>query len=161
MVNLHFCIDIIIVWILTHVNCYHLHFYSVTSIILVHPGPLNKGLKSKLQIVQNKIIRFIKSYSPRHSITWQDYVHLNMLNVSYRVKQLRLNHMHKIYYKTCPSYLRENFVNGSRASKPFNFILPSVYNTSCKRTFLYTGPRDWNSLPDNIKSVKNITRLTK
>ena len=62
--------------------------------------------------------------------------------------------MHKVYYKTCPSNLRENFVNGSREAKPFNFILPSVYNTSCKQTFLYTGPRDWNSLPDNIKSVK-------
>jgi len=39
---------------------------------------LSKGLKKKLQIMQNKVIRFIKGYTPRTSISFQDYVDLTM-----------------------------------------------------------------------------------
>jgi len=35
--------------------------------------------------MQNKVIRFIKGYTPRTSISFQDYVDLNMLNVNNRV----------------------------------------------------------------------------
>ena len=34
----------------------------------------------------------------------------NLLNVETLVKQLRLNHVHKIFYDLCPTYLKENFV---------------------------------------------------
>ena len=66
---------------------------------------LNKGLKRKLQIAQNKVIRFINQLEPRTRITSDILMNLNLLNVETRVKQLRLNHMHKIFYNLCPSYL--------------------------------------------------------
>ena len=57
---------------------------------------LNKAQTKKLQIMQNKIIRFIKDYEPRtSSITNDDFVQSKMLNVENRVKQLKLSHMHK------------------------------------------------------------------
>ena len=34
----------------------------------------------------------------------------NLLNVETQVKQLRLNHVHKMFYDLCPTYLIENFV---------------------------------------------------
>jgi len=49
---------------------------------------LNKAQTKKIQIMQNKIIRFIKDYEPRTSITNDDFVQLKMLNVENRVKQL-------------------------------------------------------------------------
>ena len=36
-----------------------------------------------------------------------------MLNVNFRVKQLRLGHAHRIFNDRCPSYLSENFVKTS------------------------------------------------
>ena len=71
---------------------------------------LNKGLKRKLQIAQNKVIRFINQLGPRTRITSDILMNLNLLNVETRVKQLRLNRVHKIFYNLCPSYLQESFV---------------------------------------------------
>ena len=59
---------------------------------------LTNGLKRKLQIAQNKVVRFIDSPGPRTRITADILAKLNLLNVETRVKQLRLNHVHKIFY---------------------------------------------------------------
>jgi len=93
---------------------------------------LNKAQTKKLQIMQNKIIRFIRDYEPRTSITNDDFVQLKMLNVENRVKQLKLSHMHKIYYGKCPSYLSKNFEKSSRSGKS-NFIIPIVKNAYLKK----------------------------
>jgi len=83
-----------------------------------------------------------------------------MLNVNNRVKQLRLGHIHRVYYNRCPSYLRNNFERREdkmqyyTRSSSFNFDVPNVNNVS-KHTFYYHGIVDWNSLPEEIKNVKN------
>ncbi|KAL4240342.1 hypothetical protein ACF0H5_001132 [Mactra antiquata] len=124
---------------------------------------ISKGLKKKLQIMQNKVIRFIKGYTPRTSISFQDYVDLNMLNVNNRVKQMRLSHIHRVYYNKCPSYLKNNFerrednMQYNTRSSSFNFNVPNVNNVS-KQTFYYHGILDWNSLPEEIKAVKNAQK---
>ena len=46
---------------------------------------LNKGLKRKLQIAQNKVIRFINQLGPRTRITSDILMNLNLLNVETRV----------------------------------------------------------------------------
>ena len=78
-----------------------------------------------------------------------------MLNVDFRVKQLRLSHVHKIFNGTGPSYLSEQFIKVSdvhhftRGSTE-NFIVPSV-NGVAATTFYYSGIKDWNSLPSDVK----------
>ena len=77
-----------------------------------------------------------------------------------RVKQLRLGHIHRVYYSKYPSYLRNNFERRedrmlyNTRSSSFNFNVPNVNNVS-KQTFYYHGIVDWNSLPEEIKAVKN------
>ena len=66
--------------------------------------------KKQLQIAQNKVIRFTNFLGPRTRITADILSELNLLNVETRVKQLRLNHVDKIFYNLCPQYLKENFV---------------------------------------------------
>ena len=66
-------------------------------------------LKTRLQTCQNKVVRFIYDYSPRTSLRDSDFANLGMLRVEDRVKQLGLNHAHKIFYNKCPSYLHDNF----------------------------------------------------
>ena len=71
---------------------------------------LKKHLKKKRQICQNKTVRFIKNLGPRSHIGFSELDSLNMLNVDFRVKQLRLSHVHKIFNETGPSYLSEYFI---------------------------------------------------
>ena len=54
---------------------------------------LSKSFKKKLQILQNKTIRFILNLDPRTRITCNIFEKVNMLCVPDRVSQLRLNHV--------------------------------------------------------------------
>ncbi len=71
---------------------------------------LTQKAKRKLQIVQNKMVRFILDLAPRTHITVDHMKELNLLQVLDRAKQLRLNNAHKIFYHQAPGYLQENFV---------------------------------------------------
>lgn len=122
---------------------------------------LNKGSKQKLQIMQNKMIRFILKLGSRSHIGCNELEKVNMLNVSNRVKQIKLNHVYKIWKRTSPEYMMENFNkisdtelrNCTRASTN-NFFLPRVKG-NCTSTFFYTGIKNWNSLPAEIKQIQN------
>jgi hypothetical protein len=98
---------------------------------------LNKSLKKKLQVAQNKVIRFIKDYHPRTSLTPSDFTDVNMLNIENRV---RLNHMHTFFYNKCPTYMKTNFArmpdihNYNTGSNKLNFSIPH-YNKTCNGTF--------------------------
>ena len=70
---------------------------------------LTKCLQKKCKL-HIKVIRFTNSLGPRSRITADTLAELNLLDVEARVKQLRLNHMHTIFYEFCPTYLKETFV---------------------------------------------------
>ena len=70
---------------------------------------LTNTLRKKLQVCQNKVVRFILDLPPMHSINYNVLSVLNLLNVEYRVVQLRLNHVFNIYHGKAPSYLCEQF----------------------------------------------------
>ena len=117
---------------------------------------LNKQLKKKLQICQNKTVRFIKNLGPHSHIGFSELDSLNMLNVDFRVKQLRLSHVHKIFNETGPSYLSEHFSKASNVHHHFtrgsteNFVVPSVRGVAAT-TFYLSAIKDWNSLPSHVK----------
>ena len=62
-------------------------------------------LKKKLQITQNKVIRFILSLPSRSHIGPTEFSGASMLPVPLRVDQLKLNHMYNIN-GIAPSYLK-------------------------------------------------------
>ena len=87
-----------------------------------------------------------------------------MLNVEIRVKQLRLNHVHKIFYDLRPTYQKENVVPlkdvhqfCTRYSR-YNFLVPHCQNLD-KSTFTYAGIADWNSLPECLKDIEKPQRF--
>ena len=122
---------------------------------------LTKGSKQKLQIMQNKMIRFILKLDSRSHIGCKELEKVNMLSVSNRVKQIKLNHVYKISKRTSPEYMWEDFNRISdtdlrhctRASIN-NFFLPRVQG-NCTNTFFYSGIKAWNSLPAEIKQIQN------
>ncbi len=69
---------------------------------------MTQKAKRKLQILQNKMVRFILDLVPRTHLTVDHMKELNLLRVSDRAKQLRLNNAHKIFYNQAPGYLQEN-----------------------------------------------------
>ena len=66
---------------------------------------LAKSLTKKLQIMQNKVIRFILNLGPRTRITCDILESGNMLYTSDRVTQLQLNHVFNIFNGNAPNYL--------------------------------------------------------
>ena len=125
---------------------------------------LSKQYKNKLQIMQNKIVRFILNLGPRTHIGQSELNKVGFLSVCDRVQQLKLNLVFKIFYDTCPEYLKSNFIRlrdvhqHSTRGSPFNFRVPSIKGSS-DRTFYFTGIELWNSLPNTIKQIKNTSRF--
>ena len=123
---------------------------------------LKKGLKQKLQIMQNKIVRYILDLGNRAHIGCNEIEKVNMLYVEDRVKQMKLNHVFKIWNGSGPNYLKEKFHKLSdtesrictRASTN-NFFLPRVSGQGIN-TFYFSAIKDWNSLPVSIKEIQNF-----
>ena len=82
-----------------HFDSFCSSWYSGTS----------KTLKNKLQIMQNKTIRFILNLGYRSHIGLIEQERVNMLPVDSRVRQLKLNHVINIRNGQCLEYLKEHF----------------------------------------------------
>ena len=54
-------------------------------------------------------IRFVLDLSPRTHIGWGHFQMTGWLPMEFRVQQLKLSHMFKIFNKEAPSYSQENF----------------------------------------------------
>ncbi len=134
--------------------------YAVSSWYAV----LTQKAKRKLQILQNKKVRFILDLAPRTRLTVDHMKELNLLRVSDRAKQLRLNNAYKIFYNQALGYLQENFVKTRnrlqhKRSSQWNFNVPNVKGNE-SNTFYFNAVKDWNSLPNNLKTVRTYI-LTK
>ena len=119
---------------------------------------LTKCLKKKLQVAQNKMIRFILNLHNRHSVSYVEFQKLNSLNVPNRVKQLRLNHMYNIFHGIAPQYMQHNFnksysIHNTRSGQS-NFVVP--FSKGAETSFFKCeAVKDWNALPEDIKCVKS------
>jgi len=110
-----------------------------------------------LQVVQNKVVRFVLDLGPRSRINCDILDKVNMLSVTDRVHQLRINHVFNIFHEHAPEYLCENLNlnnNLSRGATNFNLLVPSG-NTCNKNSFVYNTILDWNNLPIKIKNISN------
>ncbi len=102
---------------------------------------LSQKAKNKLQIIQNKMTRFILDLGPRTHITTEHMTDLTTLKIPERAKQLRLNTTYKIYHNQAPIYLQTNF-NKTREREQhtrgsfINFVVPNVKGTE-RKTFTH------------------------
>ena len=68
---------------------------------------LQKNLKHKLQILQNKTIRFVLDLTPRSHIGYSEFNRVNWLPIRFRVQQIVSTNMHRLIHGNAPLYLRE------------------------------------------------------
>ena len=123
---------------------------------------LTKQMKNKLQIVQNNVVRFILGLHHRKSITYIEFEKLGFLNISNRVKQLKLNHIYNILNNKCPDYMHKivtkELSSHSTRSSSMNYSILSIKGCE-STTFYYSGIKDWNSLPESVKNCNNKNRF--
>ena len=115
-------------------------------------------LKKKLQITQNKVIRFILGLPSRSHIGPTELSGASMLPVPLRVDQLKWNHMYNIIKGIAPSDLKSEISiaghtghvtrSGNRAC-----FVPRV--NSFAISHFYTGIKQWNALSSATPSLTN------
>ena len=90
-----------------HFNPSHAHICSSWY------SGLNKQHRKNFRFVKIKLCGSLKNLGPRSHTGFPELNNLNLLNVGFRVKQIHLSHVHKIFNGTGPSYLSEHFINAS------------------------------------------------
>lgn len=154
----------------------------VTSLIQCHfdyassawYNSLTQDLKNKLQVTQNKLMRFVLNLQPRSHIGKEHFSRLQWLPVVGRMNQITLCHVYKINSKLSPFYLREQFtpinevhkyptrfrvkVDGTNnlMSECKRFAIPKVKGFGGK-SFAFNGCNLWNSLPQDVRDAKSIS----
>ena len=119
---------------------------------------LSKNLKTKLQIVQNKLIRFILALPARAHVGYEEFSKARMFPVHKRVDQLKMNHMFNIIQGISPAYLREDILlsdnsnNQTRSVTSPSCQIPRV-NSSGLKSFFFTAIKCWNSLPSCVRNI--------
>ena len=117
----------------------------------------NTTLQSKLQIIQNKMARFILDLGPRDHVGHHELRKCGILNVKERVTQLSLNIVYNVFYGNCPAYFNSYYSKASQSHSHdtrfsfFNFCVPKI-NSITAKTFYYNAIKQWNNLPDHIRS---------
>ena len=90
---------------------------------------LQKNLKKhKLQILQNKTIRFVLDLTPRSHIGYSEFNRVNWLPVRFTVQQIVSTNMHKLIHGNAPLYLRKgiSMVQIRHSSNTRNSVLSLV-----------------------------------
>ena len=123
---------------------------------------ISKLLKNRLQVTQNKIIRFVLKMDPRSHVGANEFKSIGWLPVSRRVDQIILNDVFKIKSGQSAQYIAENFIKasslhsyGTRFRESGNFSIPKVKSFG-KKSFVYNGCILWNDLPSHIKEKLSI-----
>lgn len=151
-------------------NCLTNHCKKLLISALIQPhfdyassfwySSLTSVTRKRLQICQNKLIRFILNLGSRSRISADHFVQLNWLPTEFRVQQNKLNLMYKIVNDQAPAYLTENIVYTKDVHSIYtrhsvnSIAIPSNLGSYGLKTFLYTGIKCWNSLPSKIQKEK-------
>ena len=125
---------------------------------------LNAKLKRKLQIMQNKCIRFCLKLDKMHHISEEDFKTINWLPVDQRVQQSLNVTVFKYVNKACPYYMKEVFEYASqgRISSRNNYAkvkFPVRKTTVGQKSLSYVSASVWNKLQSLIKRNISLNKI--
>ena len=124
---------------------------------------LKKELKKKMQTCQNKCIRYCLNMGNRDHIGVQEFKKINWLPTKERFEQCVLVNIYKFFNKRAPEYVAEMYYPVEQGQKTrFSFqklILPHRTTNRGICLLSYVGPRLWNGLQTEIKSVSNANNF--
>ena len=126
---------------------------------------LNEKLKKKIQIAQNKCIRFCLKLDKRHHISSKEFESINWLPVNKRVHQCINPITFKFVNNACLHYLNEvyEYAPQCRIESRNNFAKLKVPFQKIKmgqNGLSYIGSTLWNNLPGSLKKNSNTVLNT-
>ena len=123
---------------------------------LVWYSKLTQALKNKIQVMQNKCLRFCLQLRPLDHIGQREFQKLNWLNISDRFTQCLCSAVFNFIKEKSPKYMSEIFHIatqnniGTRFSK-LKLRIPFRKSNMGQNTLSFLGPQQWNKLPNEIK----------
>jgi len=128
---------------------------------------LTKFWKDKLQVTQNKLIRFVLNLGKRSHIEHSHFKSLGWLPVNKRVEQITLCHVYKSRKGQSPDYMGQYFKPletvhsyNTRSREKGSYQPPPAKGFGSK-TFSYVGSNLWNSLPTDIRNLSSLAQFKK
>ena len=121
---------------------------------------LNKRMIKGIQIAQNKCIRFCLGIGNREHIGVNEFVNIKWLPTKERFEQCVCVSVFKFFKEAAPAYISEMYhpVNQShdtRRSK-HKLHMPLRSSNLGQKGLSFIGPKLWNNLHSNVKSVINV-----
>ena len=123
---------------------------------------LSSKLRSRLDVLQRRMVRFIFSLEPRTHVGTEKLRELCWFTVVDRVRLFKLQHVFKIRIGLAPDYLGSKFepisISHSHRTRgsAFNFRI-SRDLAKCQTSFAFTSIKDWNCLPACIKECRSLS----
>ena len=123
--------------------------------------PLTIDLKKRIQVVQNKCIRFCLELENTAHIGYKEFEKINWLNSSDRFLQCLCASVFKYFQGTCPEYMSEIFQvaqqsNMTTRSSYLKLVCPFRKTNMGQKTSSFLGPKEWNKLPMELKLCNTI-----
>ena len=116
---------------------------------------LNKRLTKKIQISQNKCIRYCLRLDNRDHIGVEQFRKINWLPTKERFEQCACANIFKFFQEMSPSYTSEIYSQLNHGHNTRNssckLQLPCRSSNYGQKALSYLGPKLWNSLPSHIK----------
>ena len=125
---------------------------------------LQKGLRDKLQIAQNKCIRFCLFLGNRDGIRYKHLRQINWLPVAERVKQFIAVMVYKFSNSLSPKYMGDIFIKSgntrrTRFTDESKLVLPFRKHDYGKNCLSYLGAKIWNNIDNVTKEVKTCNNF--
>ena len=122
---------------------------------------LTQKMKNKVQITQNKCIRYCLQLEKMTHISKIEFETLNWLPVEDRFNQSINSIVFKYFTKQCPSYLNEVFElacpnNLRTRNSCLKLICPFRKTNMGQNALSFIGPAIWNKTPEVLKKTNRI-----
>ena len=122
---------------------------------------LTSKMKKKIQIVQNKCIRFCLQLSNRTHIGFEQFEKINWLSCEDRFRQTLCSAVFKFVNENSPKFMSEvfNISHQSNLGTRCSFLKldqPFRKTNAGQSGLSYKGPGEWNKLPNEFKEGQNL-----
>ena len=120
---------------------------------------LNKKYIKKLQLLQNKCIRFCLQLDNREHIGTEHFDKISCLPIDQRFKQCLSTKVFKFFSEMCPQCMNETYRtiiqnNTVTRNSSLKLFQPRT-KTLSQKCLSHLGPFIWNGLPDDVKLSNN------
>ena len=114
-----------------------------------------KKYKNKLEVLQNKCIRFCVQLGNIEHIRTEYFDKISWLPMDQRFKQCLSISEFKFFSEMCPQYMNEIYSTVTRNSS-LKLFQPLLIKALIQKYFSYLGLFIWNGLPDDAKLSSNV-----